>query len=86
MAISLAYYNNLQQLETCKVPLKEHDSLFNNDSDSNMADLSNFNYYDNHECHKLCNKPPFKAEHKTGILHTNIFCSISKISKHLKLY
>ena len=67
MAISLANYNNLQQVETCEVLLKGHDSLYNNDSDSNMTDFSNFNYSDNHEFHKLCNKPSFKAEHKTGI-------------------
>ena len=76
-AISLNNYNNLEQLETCKISLKEHDSLFNNDSDSNLANFSNFTYYDNHEFHKLSNKPSLKVEQKLGILHTNI-CSISK--------
>lgn len=76
MAISIANYNNLQQLETSKISLKKHDSLYDNDSDSNITDFSNFNYYDNHEFHKLCHKPSFKAEQNTRILHTNI-CSIS---------
>ena len=51
--------------------------MFNTDSDSNLANLSNFNYYDDHEFRKLSNKPSFKVEQKLGILNTNT-CSISK--------
>ena len=48
-----------------------------------MTDFSTFHYNDTHEFHKLCNKPSFTAEHKMGILHTNI-CSISKNLKTLQ--
>ena len=85
-AISLTKYNNLEQLETCKISLKEYDSLYNSDSDSNLTDFSNFNYFDNHEFHKLSKKPSFnfKVKQKIGILHTNI-CSISKNLENLQI-
>ncbi|KAG1675725.1 hypothetical protein GQR58_014551 [Nymphon striatum] len=71
-AVSLVNYSHLDRLETCKLAFKEHEILFKNDVDTNMENSTNFNYYDNHEFHKLAQKLFFNKNKTSGILHTNI--------------
>ena len=53
--------------------------LFKNDVDTNLDDSTNFNYYDNHEFHKLTQKLNLNKNNTSGILHTNI----SSVRKNL---
>ena len=75
-------FDNLDELEICKISLNEGKALHNNDLDSNLDYSSNFytmiimisiNYVIN------C-----KVNNNIGILHSNI-CSISKNHKNLQM-
>ncbi len=79
-AVSLSDFSHIEQLETCKLTLKEYDHLFDNDVDCNLIKLSDFDYYDNHEFHKLINSSTFDTNKMSSIFHTNI----SSISKNLE--
>ena len=73
-------YSHLEQLETCKLTFKEHEVLFKNDIETNLDNLSNFNYYDNHEFHKLIKSPSVNVHKISSIFHTNI----SSVSKNIE--
>ena len=77
--ISLVNYSHLDRLKTCKLAFKEHEMLFKNDVDTNLDDSTNFNYYDNHEFHKLTQKLNLNKNNTSSILHTNI----SSVRKNL---
>ncbi len=63
-AISLSDYDHLEKLETCKLTLKDHETLYSNDIDSNMNSFTEFDFYDNHEFHKLTNSYSINKEKK----------------------
>ena len=83
-AVPFSDFSHLEQFETCKLSLKEHDYLYSNDIDSNINNFSNFDYHDNHELHKLMNSPSLNKNKMSSILHTNI-CSISKNLENVEI-
>ena len=63
------------KLDLCKLSLKEHDELYNNDIDQHLTLQSNFNYYELHDFHKLSAKNIRQNSHG---FHSNIASIINK--------
>ena len=62
-------YRLLENLNLCKLDLKEHDNLFNNDIDTFANFHSNFDYYTSHDFHKVTNN--LDTDTSLNLLHTN---------------
>ncbi len=75
-------YRLLDRLNLCKLDLKEHDSLFNNDIDTFANFHSNFDYYTSHDFHKLTNNP--NSDGSLSLFHTNIQ-SLSANNENLQI-
>ncbi len=69
-AVPVINYNHLDRLETCKLALKEYEKLYKSDVEANLENNNNFDYYDNHDFHKLTNQ--LETNKMSSIMHSNI--------------
>ena len=65
-------YNLLGKLELCKLNLKEHDYLFDNDIDNHAKFHTNFDFYSTHAFHKLKTNINSQYSETFSLFHSNI--------------
>ena len=76
--------NTISELGLNKLNLNNFHPNIDNDIDHNMNLNSDFNYYTNHEFHKLCNKLNQYKSQFFSLMHTKI-CSLNKNIGNLEL-
>ena len=65
-------YEQWGRLNLCKLDLKEHDYLFNNDIDNYARFRHDFDYYSTHAFHKLTDNTQLNKALSCSMLYTNI--------------